>query len=130
MVFSVLGYLTAFVPLYVEEPSPDLFYPLSLVSIVCHALGCGVGESTVLTYMTNFPIVLLSAYSTGTGIAGVLGNSLILMFKGFKYEEAQCLLPFICLFLSVCSYMWLHHVKRWCKIRQQYNVSDANSLLV
>ncbi|CAJ0569459.1 unnamed protein product, partial [Mesorhabditis spiculigera] len=49
-------------------------YPISLVGVVLASAGSGVGETTYLSLSSHFSRNVISAWSSGTGGAGVVGS--------------------------------------------------------
>jgi hypothetical protein len=49
--------------------------------------GQAFGESIILGYLRNFPKNLVSGWGSGTGLAGVSGALITLLFKIFKIKS-------------------------------------------
>ncbi|CAJ0964128.1 unnamed protein product, partial [Mesorhabditis belari] len=49
-------------------------YTISLLGVVLASMGSGIGETTYLSLSSHFPRTIISAWSSGTGGAGVVGS--------------------------------------------------------
>jgi hypothetical protein len=106
--------LTAFVTIYIF---PAGFY-LSLVASIMHGMTSSLGESTTLAYCKFFPSILIGAFSSGTGMSGILGTSCLLVFKSFSFfaEEGHEGYIFVIMSSTIIlyyfSFMWLHRQQK------------------
>lgn len=78
-------------------------FVFALLMIVFVGAASSFGESILLTYQRNFPPEVVGGWSSGTGLAGVGGALLYILFSAvlkFSNEET-----FICLIPSVIIYM-------------------------
>lgn len=68
------------------------FSPSFILSILCIVIigGCsGFGENLTLGYLHQFDSRLVNAWSSGTGMAGLLGATLYILFSCIAYETNQ-----------------------------------------
>lgn len=78
-------------------------FVFALFMIVLVGAASSFGESILLTYQRNFPAEVVGGWSSGTGLAGVGGALLYILFSAvlrFSNEET-----FICLIPTVIIYM-------------------------
>ncbi len=78
-------------------------FVFALVMIVFVGAASSFGESILLTYQRNFPPEVVGGWSSGTGLAGVGGALLYILFSAvlnFSNEDT-----FICLIPTVIIYM-------------------------
>jgi battenin len=84
-------------------------FGLTIVASILVGLGTGLGDITNLGFMKCFPSIILSGYSSGTGMSGVAGAVMYLIFKlvGVSFNKTiLSLLVFypiygICFFLVI-----------------------------
>ncbi len=83
--YYFLGYVSLFLLLNSidgENPiSKDAAFFLSLIPSFIMGTGCALGEAIILGYLRNFPNNFVSGWSSGTGLAGVTGALMTLIFK-------------------------------------------------
>lgn len=78
-------------------------FAFALVMIVLVGIASSFGESILLTYQRNFPPEVVGGWSSGTGLAGVGGALLYILFSAvlnFTNQET-----FLCLIPTVIMYM-------------------------
>ena len=84
-IYFCIGYLFLFAILLIIDNSDDfdedLAFFLTLIPAVIMGTGQSFGEATFLGYIRTFPEDYVSGWSSGTGLAGVFGASLSLIFK-------------------------------------------------
>jgi battenin len=56
-------------------------FGLTIIASILVGLGTGLGDITNIGFMKCFPPIILSGYSSGTGMSGVTGATLYLVFK-------------------------------------------------
>lgn len=107
----VVGFgLTAFVSIVIF---PAGFW-LALLSAVIHGIYSALGESTTLGWIKNFPSILIGAYASGTGFSGIVGTTILLVFKSFDWFVQEGHEGYIFIFSSICilfyffAMWWLH----------------------
>ena len=62
------------------------FY-FALIASVFHGAATAIGESTMLAFLRGFPSKLVGGFSSGTGMAGIAGTLLFLVFKQIDYLD-------------------------------------------
>ena len=77
-----------------------LNFALSCLGTLFIGIACVVGEMTNLGFMKGFPPSVISGYSSGTGMSGVIGSYGYLLLKIFKFKFHHILLIYL-LFLPV-----------------------------
>ncbi len=78
-------------------------FVFALLMIILVGAASSFGESILLTYQRNFPPEVVGGWSSGTGMAGVGGALLYILFSAvlrFSNQEV-----FICLIPTVIIYM-------------------------
>lgn len=70
-------------------------FALSILASVLVGLGTGMGDITVLGFMKCFPPIIISGYSSGTGMSGIVGASLYLIFKSFNVSFTKTVLSLL-----------------------------------
>ena len=84
-IYFGFGYIFLFTILTIIKYSKNfdqkLAFFLSLIPAVIMGTGQSFGEATFLGYIRTFPKDYISGWSSGTGMAGVFGASLSLIFK-------------------------------------------------
>lgn len=85
---------------------------IALVAALMHGTSFAFSESTMLGFMKGFPSRLVAPFSTGTGFAGILGSSILLILKIWFDKDGYIFAivsPIIIVYL-VCI-MWLNRQK-------------------
>lgn len=78
-------------------------FVFALLMIILVGAASSFGESILLTYQRNFPAEVVGGWSSGTGMAGVGGSLLTILFSAvLKFSNQEI---FICLLPSVIIYM-------------------------
>lgn len=78
-------------------------FVFALFMIVLIGAASSFGESILLTYQRNFPPEVVGGWSSGTGMAGVGGALLTILFSAvLKFTNQEI---FICMIPSVIIYM-------------------------
>ena len=75
----LIGYILVVVA---ESITGGLGFGLCLIGSVCFGVSSAFGEVVLLGYLKSFPNVLVGAWSSGTGWAGVFGAGIYLILKG------------------------------------------------
>jgi hypothetical protein len=89
--YFLIGYISLYLILNVVENggadfSKTTAFWLSLIPSFIMGTGSAFGESTILGYLRNFPKDFVAGWSSGTGLAGVIGALLTLMLKVFEVQ--------------------------------------------
>lgn len=97
--YFLFGYLSLFSILHLVNSMPSFSkmaaFSLTLIPSLVMGTGCAFGEATILGYLRMFPTNFVSGWSSGTGLAGVGGAGITLLFKMVKIES-----KFLYLYLS------------------------------
>jgi hypothetical protein len=103
--YFLLGYISLFVILYFMESNEnkEIGFYLSLIPSLIMGTGQAFGESIVLGYLRNFPKGLVSGWGSGTGLAGLSGATITLLFKIFEIKSQI-------LYISVAPICLLYYV--------------------
>ena len=100
--FNATGLVTVACSNYVGSTGTAHFWFAILGIAIC---GCGsaFGESVHLGYLEKFPPHMVGAWSSGTGMSGVLGGLLYLAFRsaGLTFDTT-----FLILLVFVATYVW------------------------
>ena len=104
------------------------------VCSVLHGTVSGFGESTIIAWIKGFPGILIGAFSSGTGMSGLAGTSVFLIFKSFSYfsEPSKHHEGYIFLFMSVLiipyvlSFLWLFRRKSTLHYVDEAGRTDAD----
>lgn len=92
--FNIIAYLT------------NQFW-LSIIGTLLVGVGTGIGDGTNYGFMKCFPPIIVSGFSSGTGMSGIVGSSIYLVFKMMSIEFTPTLITLF-LFYPVyilCFYM-------------------------
>lgn len=73
--------LLAFAVLWDERPG----FFVALTASVLHGVVSGFGESTAVAWFKCWPGELIGAFSSGTGMSGLGGTSMLLIFKSIPW---------------------------------------------
>lgn len=100
--YLVVGYVSLFFILNMGKNEYAFF--LSLIPAFIMGTGSAFGESIILGYLKKFPEDIVSGWSSGTGLSGVMGAGLSLLFTYLKIQPKLlylaispiCILYFIC----------------------------------
>ena len=95
-----------------------LNFTLSCIGTLFIGVACVVGEMTNLGFMKGFPPSVISGYSSGTGMSGVLGSFGYLLLKIFKFQFQHILLIYL-LFLPVYFFSFTRILKIKLNLYQQ-----------
>ncbi len=79
----------------------------SLIPSLIMGTGSGFGEAVILGFLRNFPKEFVSGWSSGTGLAGVIGAAVTLIFhyndikprSMYLFISPVCIIYFISFFL-------------------------------
>eukprot|EP00697_Spironema_sp_BW2_P002378 gnl/Spiro4/13180_TR6989_c0_g1_i1.p1 gnl/Spiro4/13180_TR6989_c0_g1~~gnl/Spiro4/13180_TR6989_c0_g1_i1.p1 ORF type:complete len:470 (-),score=130.14 gnl/Spiro4/13180_TR6989_c0_g1_i1:61-1422(-) len=84
-------------------------YPeMCIPAIACIGFACTLGESTLVAYVRKHQPALVGGWSSGTGVAGVLGTSLFIAFKAMKLSvSAIFLLQTPLILLYYFAFFWM-----------------------
>jgi battenin len=91
-----------------EMSKKEAFY-LSLIPSFVMGTGSALGEGTMLGYLRNFPKNYVAGWGSGTGLAGVAGALLSLLFKIYdiKTRTLYLVISPIC-FVYLLSFLLIH----------------------
>lgn len=84
--------------------SDTLGFFLTMIPSLIMGTGSALGEATIIGALRNYPKNLITGWSSGTGMAGISGALLTLIFKMFKIETQLLYLivsPLSLVFLAV-----------------------------
>ena len=101
-----LGYILFFISYYIEN---DFGFALSLLATVLIGAFTSLGGCTSLGYMKTLPPLLVGAYGSGTGMAGISGAGIYLLVTTvFKIDFAQiCLIMIPLGFIYLLCFFWV-----------------------
>ena len=89
-IYFCTGCISLFIILTViqsyEDFDTNLAFFLTLLPSIMMGTGLSFGEATILGYIRIFPKDYVSGWSSGTGLAGLVGASLSLIFKYFSFD--------------------------------------------
>jgi hypothetical protein len=71
------------------EPSQEYKFYLSLVASIIIGVTCSVGESNILGLLKGFPSNMIGFFGSGTGFAGILGTSTLLILAAIGLTDAE-----------------------------------------
>ena len=127
-IYFGFGYLFLFVILTIIDKSEDfnqtLAFLLTLIPAVIMGTGQSFGEATFLGYIRTFPEDYVSGWSSGTGLAGVFGASLSLIFKLIKEK-----FDLKNLYLIISPITILYFLSFYLTYRIKKNIDDKNRLI-
>eukprot|EP01114_Cavostelium_apophysatum_P016369 TRINITY_DN4635_c0_g1_i1.p1 TRINITY_DN4635_c0_g1~~TRINITY_DN4635_c0_g1_i1.p1 ORF type:complete len:455 (+),score=91.68 TRINITY_DN4635_c0_g1_i1:102-1367(+) len=72
--------------------------PMKLFGVVIGSIGCGFGEMTFLAYSSRYHKYTVSAWSSGTGAAGILGS---FSYLGLRYVLSSKMTLIACSWLPI-----------------------------
>lgn len=90
------------------KPSQEYKFYLSLVASIIIGVTCSVGESNILGLLKGFPSHMIGFFGSGTGFAGILGTSTLLILHALHLTDAEIYLtatPTMIPYIYCC--MWL-----------------------
>lgn len=105
---------------------------LSIIGTLLVGVGNGIGDGTNYGFMKCFPPIILSGFASGTGMSGIIGSLIYLIFKMLNIEFTPTLITLFLFYpiYILCFYL-IVRVKR--NIEQQADqiqkVSFSNSIL-
>ena len=83
-IFNFVGYISFYlILLFTDHKSPESLkrsFFLSLITTIFLGISCNLGEVACIGYLKKYPSKWLSGYSGGTGMAGVLGALIKIIF--------------------------------------------------
>lgn len=80
----------------------------SLGGSTCVGCACALGESNLVAFLKRFPHKTVGYWSSGTGIAGLLGTTILLALNAFGFKDWQIYIlsiPMLVPYLYCC--LWL-----------------------
>lgn len=80
---------------------------LALLGVVCTSAACGMGESSILAYTSNYNRNSLSTWSSGTGGAGVIGALAYAGLCALKVSSRNIMLIMLIVPLLECIAFWI-----------------------
>ena len=104
MTFCVLG--TG--PGKTIDPSKEYKFYLSLVASIIIGVTCALGESNILGLLKGFPSNMVGFFGSGTGFAGILGTSSLLILAAIGFTDSEIYLtaaPTMIPYIYCC--LWL-----------------------
>lgn len=116
IIFLSFYFWTAYFSLYliINSSDDDNFskkeaFFLSLIPSFIMGTGSALGEGTMLGYLRNFPKNYVAGWGSGTGLAGVAGALLTLVFKIYEIKTRTLYLVIspIC-FVYLLSFLIIH----------------------
>ena len=87
-------------------PPYEVGFWLSLVASIMHGTTSGLGESTTLAMIRGFPSILIGAFSSGTGMSGILSTSTLLLFKSITFFEEHEGYIFVIMSSTILAYFF------------------------
>ncbi len=70
--------------------APSFAFALGAISVV--GMASAFGESVTLGYLRLFPSELVNGWSSGTGMAGIAGAALYVLYSGVELTNRQAFL--------------------------------------
>lgn len=105
-----MGALISDVILIVSTSADKIYgFYFSLVGSVLCGMMQAFGESVVLGFLKVFPTELVVGWSSGTGMAGMLGTSLVIILRSFDVKLPivfSVLIPFE--FVYFICFLWIN----------------------
>lgn len=80
---------------------------VALLGVVCTSAACGMGESSILAYTSNYNKNTLSTWSSGTGGAGVIGSLAYAGLYALKVSSRNIMLIMLILPVLECVAFWI-----------------------
>lgn len=109
-VFSVLVVvsfvLIAISSYYDNDPR---YFDLVVIASFVQGIASGIGETTFLGFLKEFPSHLVGSVSSGTGFAGIFGTTTLIAFNAMKLSNVTIFLmstPTMLVYYG--SYLWLN----------------------
>ncbi|CAH1399143.1 unnamed protein product [Nezara viridula] len=102
-----------------------------LLGVVCTSFSCGLGETTLLSYMVFFKTQnVISTWSSGTGGAGILGAGSYagLIAAGLSPSAAIWIMLIVPTVQAVCFVFFIDHPKTDVKIEESEIPTEADLL--
>lgn len=90
------------------DPSKEYRFYLSLVASIIIGVTCSLGESNILGLLKGFPSNMVGFFGSGTGFAGILGTSTLLILNALGFSDSEIYLsaaPTMIPYIYCC--MWL-----------------------
>ncbi len=126
--YFLLGYISLFLLLNAIDGDSTMnkesvFY-LSLIPSFIMGTGSAFGEAVVLGYLRNFPKNLVSGWSSGTGLAGVTGALITLLFKIYNVKTKTLYISIspVCFIYFVAFYI----IEKLRPTKLDYEISSSN----
>jgi hypothetical protein len=113
--YFLLGYVSLFVILLLMQDveNKQVGFYLSLIPSFIMGTGSALGEAILLGYLRNFPKHLMSGWGSGTGLAGLFGALLTLVFKLFNIKTHYLYISVspICL-IYLGSFIYIERIRK------------------
>lgn len=98
-------------------------FGLTIVASICVGIGTSLGDCTIIGFMKCFPPKIISGYSSGTGMSGIIGAALYLLFKLFNVS-------FLTTVLSLLVFYPVYGVCFLLVIRMKLNMHKTTQSLI
>ena len=95
---------------------------LSLLGAVFVGIGEILGECTIIGFMKCFPPIMVSGYSTGTGVSGIISA---ILYLGFKI----CHISFISTVLLLLIFYPIYGICFYLTVKMQLQIQRGNSFI-
>lgn len=90
------------------DPSKEYKFWISLVATTFIGVACALSESNLLAFLKGFPSKTVGYWSSGTGLAGLFGTSLLLLFVALGLKNWQIyLVPLPLMIPFLYCALWL-----------------------
>ncbi|XP_055904116.1 battenin-like [Eupeodes corollae] len=80
---------------------------IAIIGVACTSAACGIGESTILAYTSNYNKNTLSTWSSGTGGAGIIGSIAYAGLVAIGLNSRDTMLIMMSVPLLQCVAFWV-----------------------
>lgn len=80
---------------------------IAVIGVACTSAACGIGESTILAYCSNYHRNTLSAWSSGTGGAGIIGSIAYAGLVALGFNSRDTMLIMMTIPTAQCIAFWI-----------------------
>ncbi|XP_055855813.1 battenin-like [Episyrphus balteatus] len=96
---------------------------IAIIGVACTSAACGIGESTILAYTSNYNKNTLSTWSSGTGGAGIIGSIAYAGLVALGLNSRDTMLIMMLIPILQC-------VAFWVILRKPQVIKEENSISI